>query len=58
MNMRRTMLGGLGAAVLAPPLVMHAIDPKAEPLPPGSPAISPPRRVRADLLSKQYFHHP
>ena len=42
MNMRRTMLGGLGAAVLAPPLVMHAIDPKAEPLPPGSPAISPP----------------
>jgi len=42
MNMRRTMLGGLGAAVLAPPLVMHAIEPKAVPVLPGSPATVPP----------------
>lgn len=50
MNMRRNMLGGLGAAVLAPPLVMHALEPKDVPPLPGSPASVPP-----DASSRTYF---
>jgi len=42
MNMRRKILCGLGAAALTPPLVMHAIGPKAVPLLPDTPAILPP----------------
>ena len=41
MNMRRKMLGGLGAAALTPPLVMHTIGSKAVPLLPDTPAILP-----------------
>jgi len=42
MNMRRKMLGGLGVAALTPPLLMHAMDPKAVPLLPGTPEILSP----------------
>ena len=50
MNMRRTMLGGLSAAVLAPPLVMHAIDSQSEPLGRSSPSVLPP-----GALGQSYF---
>ena len=42
MNKRRMMLGGLGAAVLAPPLVLHAMNSKAVPSLPVTPTILPP----------------
>lgn len=42
MNMRRKMLGGLGAAALTTPLIMHAMAPKAVPLLAGTPNILPP----------------
>ena len=42
MNMRRKMLGGLGAVALTSPLIMHAMDPKAVPLLADTPDILPP----------------
>lgn len=50
MNMRRTMLGGLGAAVLAAPLVKHAIERQDGPLLPGSPLVLAP-----DAAGQTYF---